>query len=157
MLPTLAARFEQLVLVDLETRQAREVQQEYGLGNVEIVEDDIAALDFGSNPFDAIVAADVLEHFKDLALPVKTLRNSLKPGGLLFTSLPTENWVYRLLRRIFGITKPWDHYHTGYEVEDALKKNGFVRVRAKYIPLGIPLAPLFLVTAWKKGSDLVAP
>lgn len=147
-LPTLSRVFERVTLVDLETRQAGLVKARYDLANVTIAQGDAAALDFSHAPFDAAVAADVLEHFKDLEPPVRWLRQWLKPGGMLFTSLPTENWVYVLLRKVFGVEKPWDHYHTGYEVEDWLARHGFTRVKTTCVPLGLPLAPLFLITAW---------
>ncbi|EEF59962.1 Methyltransferase type 11 [Pedosphaera parvula Ellin514] len=149
-LPTLSRSFEKVTLVDLEAHQAKLVKNRYGLDNVEIVQSDAAELDFTSKPFDAAVAADVLEHFKDLSLPIPRLHRWLKPGGVLFTSLPTENWVYVLLRKVFGIEKPWDHYHTAYEVEAQLEKNGFQRIRTSCVPLRFHIAPLFLITAWRR-------
>src|SRR3954469_12760828 len=115
LLPTLAAKFAKLTLVDLETEQATLVRDRYGLKNVIIKKGDIAQVDLGSDCFDAAIAADVLEHFQDLEIPVKALRQWLKPGGLLFTSLPTENSLYTGLRKVFGIEKPWDHYHAALE------------------------------------------
>src|SRR3954469_1749752 len=151
LLPTLAAKFAKLTLVDLETEQATLVRDRYGLKNVIIKQGDIAQVDLGSECFDAAIAADVLEHFQDLDIPVKALRQWLKHGGLLFTSLPTENWLYTGLRKIFGIQKPWDHYHAASEVEDFGARNGFQRVATKRIPWSIPLVPLFLVTTWRRS------
>ncbi|MDB6123529.1 MAG: Methyltransferase type 11 [Pedosphaera sp.] len=149
-LPTLSRSFKQVTLVDLEAHQAELVKNRYGLNNVNIVQGDAAELDFTDKPFDAAVAADVLEHFKDLSLPIPLLHKWVKPGGLLFTSLPTENWVYVLLRKFFGVEKPWDHYHTAYEVEAWLEKNGFQKIRTSCVPLRFHIAPLFLITAWRR-------
>lgn len=149
-LPTLAGRFQRVTLLDLEARQAKLVMQQYALRNVSVVEGDAASADFSREPFDAIVAADVLEHFQDLDLPVPLLHRWLKPGGVLFTSLPTENWVYVFLRKVFGIEKPWDHYHTAYEAESRLEREGFSRIKTTCVPLGLPVAPLFLITAWRR-------
>lgn len=149
-LPTLAQHYRTVTLLDLEARQARQVAKRYQLNNVNIVEGDAGTVQFTSRPFDAVVAADVLEHFQDLDLPVPRLHRWLKPGGMLFTSLPTENWVYLMLRKIFGIEKPWDHYHTGPEVEAHLSRSGFRRVKSSYVPLGLSVAPLFLITAWRR-------
>jgi 2-polyprenyl-3-methyl-5-hydroxy-6-metoxy-1,4-benzoquinol methylase len=113
------------------------------------VRGDIGCLDLGSAGFDAAVAADVLEHFKDLHPPVKALRRWVKPGGLLFTSLPTENRLYCRLRKVFGIEKPWDHYHTAHEVEDFLEQRGFERIATSHVPWSLPFLPLFLVTVWR--------
>jgi 2-polyprenyl-3-methyl-5-hydroxy-6-metoxy-1,4-benzoquinol methylase len=148
-LPTLTKRFKSVTLVDLETIEARQVVQLFKLPNVEIIRGDIHKLDMGGKTYDAIVAADVLEHFKDLPGPVEAISKWLKPGGLLFTSLPTETGIYALLRRIFGIQKPWDHYHTAWEVEDFLRKNGFEEVRKIYHPLFLRISPLFSIGAWR--------
>jgi len=148
-LPTLAQQFDQVTLLDLEASQARQVAKKYDLHNVTIREDDAATVDF-AHPFDVAVAADVLEHFQDTELPISRLHRWLKPGGVLFTSLPTENWVYVFLRKVFGIEKPWDHYHTGYEVEARLEAGGFRRIETTCVPLGIPVAPLFLISAWRR-------
>jgi 2-polyprenyl-3-methyl-5-hydroxy-6-metoxy-1,4-benzoquinol methylase len=157
MLPTLSRKVDRLTLVDLEARQARLVQERFELKNVDIIQGDIAELDFCQRPFDGVVAADVLEHFQDLRLPVQTLRNWLQPDGRLFTSLPTENWVYVGLRKVFGVEKPWDHYHTGYEVEAFLAANGFEKVQTIHVPFTLPLAPLFLVSAWKLKDGKPTP
>lgn len=149
-LPTLSRRFEQVTLLDLEAGQARQVVKQYDLRNVTVVENDAAAVDFAERPFDAAVAADVLEHFQDTDLPISRLHRWLKPGGVLFTSLPTENWVYVFLRKIFGIEKPLDHYHTGYEVAARLARSGFRRIKTTCVPLRIPVAPLFLISAWHR-------
>ena len=131
-------------------RQAGLVMSRYGLGNVEILEADVASLNFDGRPFDAAVAADVLEHFQDLAPPLRLLREWLKPGGVLFTSSPTENWIYVFLRKVFKVEKPWDHYHTGYEVESLIERNGFERIKTICVPMVAPIAPLFLITAWRR-------
>ena len=150
LLPTLAGTFGEVTLVDLEARQAERVKERYGLNNVSVVEADVGSLDFRTRPFDAAVAADVLEHFPDLELPLRCLRDWIKPRGLLFTSLPTENWVYVFLRRVFGVEKPKDHFHTGYEVEARLRRSGFQQVATSCVPLHVPIAPLFLITAWRR-------
>lgn len=147
-LPTLSKLFKKVTLVDLEAEQANLIRSRYQLENTEVVSGDIANLNFECS-FDAIIAADVLEHFKDLSMPIGQIKRWLKTDGYLYTSLPTENWVYVILRKFFGVEKPWDHYHTAYEVEDRLLASGFLRVKTSAVPLHFPIAPLFLVTAWK--------
>ena len=150
LLPTLSHSFRRVVLVDLEARQAGLVQKKYGLSNVEIFQADAASLDFSAAPFDAAVAADVLEHFQDLSLPLNLLRRWIRPGGMLFTSLPTENGFYVFLRKVFKVEKPWDHFHTGEEVEAHLRRSGFKRITTSCVPLHVRIAPLFLITAWRR-------
>ena len=50
------------------------------------------------------------------------------------TSLPTENFFYRLMRVIFRKTKPPDHFRSAREVEDYLKSQDFRKVSASVIP-----------------------
>jgi predicted TPR repeat methyltransferase len=152
MLPTLSGCFREVTLLDLEVGEAMQVVQHYQLDNVNIEQKDVAQADFRGQKFDAIVAADVLEHFRELHVPVAALHGWLADDGLLFTSLPTENWVYVMLRKLFGITKPADHYHTAYEVEAYLRNHGFEKLAGTAVPLYFPVAPLFLISCWRKQA-----
>ncbi len=147
---SLASGFDRVDLIDLNTEQAERLQASYGIENVRITRANIATFDYGAGAFDAIVAADVLEHFKDLSLPVERIRHWLSADGTLYTSLPTENWCYRFLRVLFGKQKPHDHYHTAAEVERFLRDSGFRKVGGLYHPLFVPLFPLFRISAWRK-------
>lgn len=148
-LPTLCPAFERVVCIDLETVEARAVQCAFGLDNLRLVQGDIGTTELPEAPFDAIVAADVLEHFADLSVPVAALARWIAHDGVLYTSLPTETGLYVALRRVFGITKPEDHYHTGAEVESFLERSGFSRIARLYVPLYWGVLPLFLVSAWR--------
>ena len=148
---TLATGFERVTLIDQNTDEAAQLTARLGLANVSLVNADIRDFDFGADRFDAITAADVLEHFTDLDLPLGRIKRWLKADGLLFTSLPTENAWYRALRLVFGKTKPHDHYHSAAEVESALRSAGFKKVAGLYHPLLVPVMPLFRISAWRKA------
>jgi len=150
MAPTLANRFLQTTLIDLYTDEAKKVLNYYGVQNFEIITGDITSINMKGKTFRNIVAADVLEHFQVLSVPVNVLHHWLADEGLLFTSLPTENWLYVLLRKIFRQKKPIDHYHSGYEVEQYLKSHGFSRIACNTVPLYFPIFPLFLLSVWRK-------
>lgn len=150
MIPTLAARFRQTTLVDLYAEEARKVVELYKLLNVKVMSGDIKQLKIKGQTFKNIVAADVLEHFIDLSVPVNSINNWLADGGLLFTSLPTENWLYVLLRKIFRQQKPADHYHSAYQVEKYLLSHGFNRIASISSPLYLRIFPLFLLSVWRK-------
>ena len=151
-LPTLAVSYDSVTLIDLVVAEAKAIADVFGLRNVEFCELDILRDDLDGRRFDTVVAADVLEHFADLDVPVARLRQWLAPGGMLFTSLPTENLFYRTLRLCFGIEKPHDHHHTASEVEVYLTANGFRRVDTACIPFGIGLLPLFRISAWRRDE-----
>lgn len=99
----------------------------------------------------------VLEHFRDLAVPVAALRRWLADHGTLFTSLPSESGLYERLRRLYGVVRPPDHYHTGFEVEAFLEQHGLRRVARRFVPLVVRLAPLYLVSAWRKDAPRAHP
>ena len=151
LLPTLAGVFKRVVCVDRKLDEARQVCDHYQLDTVELVDEDISTTQ-REEAFDCIVAADVLEHFKDLEVPVSVIERWLSPHGFLMTSLPTENFVYVLLRAVFRVSKPVDHYHTAAQVEQFLQARGFKAVARRYVPLRVALFPLFRITAWRAPS-----
>lgn len=146
LLPTLAAHFDSVTCIDLDADLAKSIARRLALSNVDIDENDISDPD--SSQYSVIVAADVLEHFYDLSVPVEAIRRRLAPGGWLFTSLPTETWLYSAIRWVIRKKKPVDHYHTAYEVEEYLRVSGFKRVLHSAIPIPV-IAPLFLISAWR--------
>ncbi len=150
-MPSLASGFRSVDLIDLNTAQAEQMREAYELDNVQITRANIQEFDFGGGRFDAIVAADVLEHFQDLSFPVARIRHWLGAKGILYTSLPSENLAYRLLRVVFGKKKPHDHYHAAWQVEQFLREHGFRKVFGIYHPLFLPLFPLFRISAWQKA------
>ena len=103
---------------------------------------------------DAIVAADVLEHFQNLEIATRRLRDWLRDDGYLFTSGPSENFLSRLGRRLGGMEKPWDHYHTGYQVEAFLSAHGFERLRSRHV---YRLLPMYVLSVWKKIPADIQP
>lgn len=148
MLPSLSSKFSKVICLDLETHDAVQVCNKYNLANVEVKMVDIRDIDYSQVKFQCIIAADVLEHFSSLEEPVEAIYSWLANDGYLFTSLPTENWLYVLLRKIFNMEKPWDHYHTAKDVEKFLCEYGFYPVKRSYLPL--PWLTLFNITAWAK-------
>jgi len=151
-LPTLSRLFKSVVSIDLDTFEAEKIARDFNLGNARVVQGNILTMSLSTAPFDAIIAADVLEHFRSLEEPMARIREWLKPHGFLFTSLPTESMLYVALRKVMGKTKPEDHYHTAYSVERTLVDQGFVRIAQRCSPLRMNVLPLFLVSAWKKGG-----
>ncbi len=148
-LPTLSKVFDEVVLLDLDPSQARLIIEKFALKNCRVVEENI----FNSNItslgcFDCIVAADVLEHFSDTAEIATKLRSLMSPDTLLMTSLPSETWVYDLLRMIFNEKKPEDHYYSAKNIQMKMKSLGFDSVAEARLP-SLLLLDLFRFNAWK--------
>ena len=147
-LPTLADTCELVQGIDIAAFEAERMIRHYGLTNVRLIDADIYDMDDSRiEPADIIVAADVLEHFKDLGPPAQRLREWLKDDGYLFTSGPSENLLTRLGRVAGGMEKPWDHYHTGYAVEDFLASHGFEKLHSRHV---YRLLPMYILSVWKK-------
>jgi SAM-dependent methyltransferase len=97
--------------------------------------------------FGTIFCLDSLEHNSDFPALIDQLWSSLRAGGTLILSGPTENWLYRLGRRIAGFS---GHYHKTnvLDIEREFRLRG--RMVARHlVPFG---APLFALSAWKKES-----
>jgi 2-polyprenyl-3-methyl-5-hydroxy-6-metoxy-1,4-benzoquinol methylase len=96
------------------------------------------------NSFDRIFALDVLEHIENVDPILRRFKNILKNDGQVILSGPTENIFYRLGRRLAGFS---GHYHVKnvYQLEWALRDNGFIckKIRTLYYPI-----PLFRVSVW---------
>jgi 2-polyprenyl-3-methyl-5-hydroxy-6-metoxy-1,4-benzoquinol methylase len=94
----------------------------------------------------AVFALDSLEHNKDIAPIIKRLTAALAQDGILVVSGPTENWLYRLGRRLAGFS---GHYHlqTVYDVERQVAQL-CTPVATSYVPMR--LMPLFRISVWRK-------
>jgi predicted TPR repeat methyltransferase len=146
-LPMLCQLFDQVVLIDLHPEQARVIKEKYHLENCEIIESDI--FDFSPITCDAIIAADVLEHFRDTTQIVAKLETFMAENAAIYTSLPSENALYQFLRLIFRIEKPDDHYASARGVEKVFCDRGYRQVKHKHLPVpGLSYAELFSVSAW---------
>jgi 2-polyprenyl-3-methyl-5-hydroxy-6-metoxy-1,4-benzoquinol methylase len=99
--------------------------------------------------YDWIFAIDSLEHNHDFDGMLRRLADLLSADGIMILSGPTENWLYRLGRRIAGFE---GHYHTTtiYEIERAAE-NALRRLGVTTIPAGLPL---FRISVWaRKGAS----
>ncbi len=94
----------------------------------------------------AVFALDSLEHNENYPELLATIKRAIRPDGIFVLSGPTENWIYKLGRRIAGFE---GHYHvtTIYDIERACAEI-MTCTRTKVIPVPA-LAPLFRITLWK--------
>lgn len=137
-------------VIDLDPADAVKVKAHHGLDAVSIFEENIESW-VPDEKYDLIIATDVLEHFKNLNVPIKAIKAFLKPHGTLAISVPTENLLYLAGRIVLNKTKPADHYHPAQAILKHLAKSGFSLGWRKYSPdfIGIPL-PLFQLGILKK-------
>jgi 2-polyprenyl-3-methyl-5-hydroxy-6-metoxy-1,4-benzoquinol methylase len=138
MLPYLCQRFREVVAFDLDVRPTRLMIERMHLSNVS----PRFRLDAADAEFDAVVALDVLEHVADLAGVYDDLLSRTAAGGSWVISGPTENWLYRAMRRITR-TSGEGHVRNVYDVFDSVPANMRL-TRSVRLPFGSPV-PLFLV------------
>lgn len=147
--PTLSKLYGEVCVVDLRTEIVEELRAKDGLGNIEPCPGDIFALGLPGGSFDTIVAADVLEHIIDLLPLIREFRRLLKPGGELLVSAPSENGFYEFGRKVFGYTKPDDHYHAASHIERTIL--GELRPAARrYFPFRVAPLAVFLLGRFVK-------
>jgi SAM-dependent methyltransferase len=107
--------------------------------------EDITRLSFGDNQFDFILSFDVFEHIPNYKRALEECYRCLKPGGVLFFSVPFERGSEKNVVRariseageIVHLLPPEYHgdpvnpggclcfYHFGWEILDDLKAVGF--------------------------------
>jgi len=98
------------------------------------IEGDLVTMDLAPESFDVIVALDVLEHISPLAPYVSAFERLLSRDGVLIVSGPTENWLYRLGRRLAG-EEFTGHYHVSdvHDVAESARERFEVRTVARVI------------------------
>jgi 2-polyprenyl-3-methyl-5-hydroxy-6-metoxy-1,4-benzoquinol methylase len=148
-LPGLSALFKAVEVLDLDCSDAGAIKTHFDLTNVTIRECDIFAMS-ESQKYDVFVFADVLEHFYELSRPLNWIQDHAKSAGaLVAVSLPTENALYELGRKVLRKQKPLDHYHGSAEVIHYMVRSGFNILESTYVPrfgIGVPLFQIALLT-----------
>lgn len=151
---SLCSYFNDVSIIDLDTEEAENIKEYFSLSNLKIYNQDIN--NFKTDiKYDTIIATDVLEHFLNLEEPLNFFRKYLKEEGKLLVTLPTENFLYELGRKVINKTKPLDHYHKSKEVIDFLLKNHFEIIDKTYAPKYLFKIPLFEVVLlrYMKGNN----
>jgi len=131
--------FERVIGVDPVLDAAKKLVSELGIDGVELCSPSEAESKIAPGSADVIIAAEVLEHVDDLKSVVKSFSSWLKPTGRLLVSLPTENAVYRLGRKLAGFS---GHYHhsNAYSIDGDLRALGFRRDWREQIPAPGPFS-----------------
>ncbi len=122
LLPTLSRRFGNAVAAfDFHTKAASRLNRHLRL-SVPLLCADGNRLPYKDGSFDMVFALSALEHFIRLDSALSEIRRVLRPGGYLVFLSPTENFFYRVGRRMMGYIKPEDHHHTSSAVEESLSR-----------------------------------
>ena len=112
-------------------------------------------------PFDAVVCADVLEHFARPEMLLECVRAWLKNGGVLFASIPNVANISVRLALLFGRFRYADRgildrthvtFFTLASAKDLLERSGF-RIRA----VEATAMPYELAHPWLSGAPWSRP
>jgi SAM-dependent methyltransferase len=133
------ARFDRVVGVDLVLSAAKALVSELGLKDVALHTPAEADSAVAAASVDVLIAAEVLEHVDDLPPTLSQFKTWLKPNGRLLVSLPTENALYRLGRKLAGFS---GHYHhsNAASIDEKIQAFGFRRHKLSQIPAPGPLS-----------------
>jgi len=131
--------FDRVVGVDLVLTAAKALVSELNLQDVSLLTPAEADTAVRHASVDVVIAAEVLEHVDDLPPTLTQFKNWLKPSGRLLVSLPTENTLYRLGRRLAGFS---GHYHhsNAASIDETIRAFGFRRHKLSQIPAPGPLS-----------------
>jgi len=124
--------------VDLVLDSARMLVGEWSL-DVDLKTPDEAKAEIEPGSVDIVLAAEVLEHVEPVEDALDLFKTWLKKDGALLVSLPTENRLYRLGRRLAGF-KGHYHHDNAESIDRAIRQAGFQRRSRSHIPLPGPLA-----------------
>ena len=135
---------ERVYGVDLVLDSARFLTREWALDRVTLLTPTEAAAQVAPESLDLIVAAEVLEHVEPLEPALEQFRTWLKPGGRLVVSLPTENFLYKLGRRLAGFS---GHYHhaTAATIDPVITSVGFRKQNTEKVPIGGPMSIYWVI------------
>jgi len=129
--------------VDLVLDSARMLAAEWNL-EVELKTPGQAKADIEPGSIDIVLAAEVLEHVEPIEDVLDLFKSWLKKDGTLLVSLPTENRLYRLGRRLASFE---GHYHhdNAKSIDHVIRRAGFRRRSRSQIPLPGPFAIYWVV------------
>jgi 2-polyprenyl-3-methyl-5-hydroxy-6-metoxy-1,4-benzoquinol methylase len=149
--PTLSRLYRKVFCVDLRTEVGEELSRREKIKNISFLTGELASFKLPDNHFDTIIATDVLEHIPAHDELLKEFCRLLTPGGELLVCSPSENWFYELGRKMFGYTKPPDHYHTAAFIDKTLSQR-FLLAKQRYFPLNIPALGVFSLARFVNNS-----
>ena len=140
LLEEAAALASRVVGVDIVLDAAKLLVERRRVDNVSLVLPDEAERIIEPKSVDILIAGEVLEHVEPLAPLIDRFRGWLSgPHARVLVTLPTENDLYRLGRKMAGFS---GHYHhaNAASITDEILARGFRLDAKESIPFGGPLS-----------------
>lgn len=111
--------------------------------NIEFLEGDILGKSIEKNSIDIIYALDVLEHIDNLDPYIEYFENILSPNGIVIVSGPTENFFYKIGRKIAGKRFEGDYHVSNIKIIKEQFNPTFNVVSSKKLAFPIYLFEIF--------------
>lgn len=143
MLPFLSQCYDEVTAFDLDLRPTQLMVDRLQLPNITMLK----SMPESNGMFDAVVALDVLEHVDGIDAIYADLVERTNLGGRWIISGPTENWLYKAMRKLSRTTGE-AHVRTVYDVFDDVPVQ-MVKREVLRLPFGSPV-PLFLIAAFER-------
>jgi 2-polyprenyl-3-methyl-5-hydroxy-6-metoxy-1,4-benzoquinol methylase len=144
--PEEAANFGKIFGVDivLDAAQLHLQKQTYDSTTIQLTSPEQAHNIIPDQSLDVILAAEVLEHISPLDKTLEFFWQKLRPEGHLLITVPTENRLYQLGRKLSGFEK---HFHVDYaaSIHRVIQNNQFKTIGVKKIPLFSPFDIYWLI------------
>ena len=128
---------------EYQTKATYEILKKLKITNVKLFNENASKTHFEDNFFDVIFSNSVHEHIKDVLEVNKEIKRILNNNGSFILSVPSENFLYSLCRKVFSLKKPEDHFHNVHQIKQYIIKD-FRIVKEENYPLGIPLFKIFV-------------
>jgi ubiquinone/menaquinone biosynthesis C-methylase UbiE len=131
----LSKKCKYVVGIDIHARLP-EVKKELGsnVKNFDLACANICHMPFKDSQFDVITAIGVLEHIKETNEAIKECRRILRKNGILLVSLPVENEINYIKRKLLGIK----HTHVSSEQIIKIINKFFGKVFVRKFPSHLP-------------------
>ncbi|MBC8755120.1 class I SAM-dependent methyltransferase [Kordia sp. YSTF-M3] len=143
----LASNSHEVVGLDLDLRPVHLLKQAIKYpDSITFMEGDLFDKDLEENSFDVVIALDVLEHMNDeqLIKYMEKFRSLLKDDGEVIISGPTENFLYKIGRKLAGQDFTGDYHDSEIQsIRKIVSKTYKVKSLAKILPI-LPLFDVFV-------------
>lgn len=133
LIPYLLQHSSKTLAFDLMIDELKPIGDRLGWKNISYASD-LKSLDGKEGTFDLILAAEVLEHVDDLDGTIQLFHNLLEPGGRLIISGPTENFLYKIGRKLAGYSGEY-HVRNVRTILEAAQKSFKPRKIATILPV----------------------
>lgn len=127
--------------VDVIYKEVEQVGIENNWENIEYL-GSLSEILFYKKKYNVILAIEVLEHIDNLEEVAKNFAEILdSTNGHLIVSGPTENWLYKIGRKLAGFSGEY-HMRNIYDIRSVLQKSFKVKRIATLVPL-IPFYEIY--------------